>query len=70
MLPLDSGPKLAVGQWIAWWSGLPVGSSSSGNFICCLIIDAIFIGLGRAYVYIYIYIYIFGGGWGGFEVII
>ena len=28
-LPLDSGPKLAVGQWIAWWSGFPRGSSSS-----------------------------------------
>ena len=27
-LPLDSGPKLAVAQWIAWWSGLPGGSSS------------------------------------------
>ena len=27
-LPLDSGPKLAVGQWIAWGSSLPGGSSS------------------------------------------
>ena len=34
MLPLDSGPKLAVGQ---------------GNFVCCLIIVVIFLGLGRTY---------------------
>ena len=27
-LLLDSGPKLAVGMWIAWWSGLPGGSRS------------------------------------------
>ena len=40
---------LAVGQWIAWWSGLPRGSSSRGNFVRCFIIVVIFIGLGRAY---------------------
>ena len=28
MLLLDSGPKLAVEQWIAWWSGLDGRSSS------------------------------------------
>ena len=28
MLLLDSGPKLAVGQWIAWWSGLDGRSGS------------------------------------------
>ena len=35
MLPHDSGPKLAAGQWIAWWTGLPGGSSSRGK-ICIL----------------------------------
>ena len=35
MLPLDSGPKLAVGQWTAWWSGLPGGSSSKTK-LCIL----------------------------------
>ena len=30
-LPLDAGAKLAVGQWIACWSGLPGGSSSRGK---------------------------------------
>ena len=45
MLPLDSGPKLAVGQWVACWAGLPWG----GNSLCCLIIFVIFIGLGRPY---------------------
>ena len=34
-LPLDSGLKLAVGQWIAWWSGLP-GESSSRGKLCIL----------------------------------
>ena len=49
-LPLDSSPKLAVGQWIAWWSGLPGGSNSRGRlFLFCLIIVVIFMGLGRAY---------------------
>ena len=49
-LPFDSGPKLAVGQWIAWWSGLPGWSSSRGKlfvlclFVFCLIIVVIFIG--------------------------
>ena len=47
-LPLNSGPKLAVGQWITCWSGLPGRSSSRGNFLCCLIIVSIFIGLRRA----------------------
>ena len=32
-LPLDSGPKLVVGQWIALWSGLP-GASSSRRKLC------------------------------------
>ena len=40
-LPLDSGPKLAMGQWIAWWSGLPAGSSSKGK-LCVL--SACYIG--------------------------
>ena len=35
MLSLDSGPKLAGGQWIVWWSGLPGGSSSKGK-LCLL----------------------------------
>ena len=49
-LPLNSGPKLAVGQRIACWSCLPEGSSSTGgNSVCCLVILVIFIGLGRAY---------------------
>ena len=30
-LPLDIRPKLAVGQWIASWSGFPGGSSSRGK---------------------------------------
>ena len=43
MLPLDSGPKLAVGQ--VWLGDLGVG----GNSVSCLIMFAIFTGLGRAY---------------------
>ena len=35
MLPLDSCPKVAVGQWIAWWSGLPRGSSNRAK-LCTL----------------------------------
>ena len=35
MLPLDSGPNLAVGQWIVWWSDLSGGSSSRGK-LCML----------------------------------
>ena len=35
MLLLDSGSKLAVGQWIAWWSGLD-GRSSSRRKNCRL----------------------------------
>ena len=35
MLPLNSGPKLAVGQWIAWQSGLPGDTSSRGK-LCIL----------------------------------
>ena len=31
MLSLDSGPKLAVRQWIAWWVGLLGGNSSRGK---------------------------------------
>ena len=34
-LPLDSGVKLAVGRWIAWWSGLPWGSSNQRK-LCIL----------------------------------
>ena len=30
-LPLNSDPKVAVGQWIACWSGLPGESSSRGK---------------------------------------
>ena len=48
-LTFDSGPKLAVGQWIAWWSGLPWNLAVVGNSVCCLVIFVIFIGLGRAY---------------------
>ena len=48
-LPLDSDPKLAVGQWIAWWSVLPRGSSIRRKLVCCLIIVVMFIGLERAY---------------------
>ena len=43
MLPLDSGPKLAVGQ--VWLGDLGVG----GNSVSCLIMFVIFTGLGRAY---------------------
>ena len=35
MLPLDSDPKLAVGQWTAWWSGF-YGGSSSKEKLCIL----------------------------------
>ena len=48
-LSLDNGPKLAVGQWIACWSGLPRDLAVGGNSLCCLIIFVIFIGLGTAY---------------------
>ena len=34
-LPLDSVPKLTVGQWIPWWSGFPRESSSRGK-LCML----------------------------------
>ena len=34
-LPLDSGLKLAVVQWITWWSCLPWGSRSRGE-LCIL----------------------------------
>ena len=34
-LLLNSGPKLAVGKCIVWWSGLPWGSSS-GEKLCIL----------------------------------
>ena len=30
-LPLNSGPKLSVGQWIACWSGLSRGFGSRGK---------------------------------------
>ena len=39
-LSLDSGSKLAVAQWVAWWSGLPGESSSKRKL-------AIFRGLGN-----------------------
>ena len=45
ILPLDIGPKLAMGKW----SGLPGRSRSKENFVCCLVIVARFIALGRAY---------------------
>ena len=50
MQPLDSGPKLAVGQWIiAWWSGLS-GESSSRRKLCNLSYHRCHVvGLGRAY---------------------
>ena len=48
MLHRDCGPKLAVGQWIAWWSGL-LDLAVGGNFVFCLIIVVIFIVLERAY---------------------
>ena len=35
MLPLNSGPKLAVKQWIPWWSGWP-GGSNSRRKLCIL----------------------------------
>ena len=47
--PLDSGPKLAVGQSMAWWSGLLGGLAEEGNFVSCIINVVLFIGLGRAY---------------------
>ena len=55
-LPLDSGPKLAVGQWIAWWSGLP-GESSSRRKLCILSYHSCHIY--RTWKSIYV------GGWGG-----
>ena len=49
-LPLNSGTKFGMGQWIAWWTCLPAeGNSSRGNFVCCFIIVVIFLGLGGAY---------------------
>ena len=59
-LPLDSGPKLAVGQWIACWSGLPGGSSSRWKhcmspYQICLIYrtwKSIHIGSGRFWNYL------------------
>ena len=35
ILPVGSGPKLSVGQWIAWWTGLPGGTSRMGK-LCML----------------------------------
>ena len=55
-LPLSSGPKLAVGQWIAWWSGLP-GESSSRRKLCILSYHSCHIY--RTWKSIYV------GGWGG-----
>ena len=40
-MPVDSGPKLAVGQWIAWWSGLPGDLAVGENFAFCLMIVVI-----------------------------
>ena len=47
-MSLNSGPELDVGQSIAWWSGLPGDQAIGGNFVFCLIIVVIPIGLGRA----------------------
>ena len=47
-LPLDSGPKLAVGQ-LACCSGLPGGSSSRGKLYMLSYHSCYIIGLGRAY---------------------
>ena len=49
MLHLDSGAKLAVGQWIVWWSGLPGGSSSRGKLCLLSYYSCHILGPGRAY---------------------
>ena len=49
MLHLDSGAKLAVGQWIVWWSVCLGDLAVGGSFVFYLIIVVIFLGPGRAY---------------------
>ena len=66
-LLLNSVPKLIVGQWIIQWRGLFWGELGvGGNFVWCLIIVVIFIGLGGAYKFSEILKSWFGGG-GGWE---
>ena len=50
MLPVESGPKLAVGQWVPYGEQVWLGEiATGGNFICCLIIVVMFMGVGGAY---------------------
>ena len=49
MLPNETGPNLAVGQWKALWAGFPWEIEVGGNFLCWLIIVVILMGLGGTY---------------------